>query len=76
MRYVPVADRTSEAEFNAANAEFETGLRAWIESLGTVRRACFVALPDHRVRYEIASAGQYRVGLWRQVWKKGCVQVL
>lgn len=71
VRYVPVAEHTSEAQFDAANTEFEAGLRSWIESLGTVRRASFFALPDHRVRYEVASAGQYRVGFWRQVWKDG-----
>jgi len=65
-RYKPVAEGVSEAEFGS-EGDFEQ----WIASLGRVRRASFFVLPDDVVRYEIASEGAYRVGLWRQVWKDG-----
>ena len=65
-RYRPVAEGVAEAEFGA-DADFQR----WIASLGRIRRASFFVLPDNVVRYEIASDGAYRVGLWRQVWKDG-----
>jgi len=65
-RYIPVGEGVAEAEFGA-----ETDFQKWIGSLGRVRRARFFVLPGNVVRYEIASDGAYRVGLWRQVWKDG-----
>ena len=41
LRYTPVADAVSEAEFGRTSSSFENGLRSWIESLGEVRRASF-----------------------------------
>ena len=70
-RWRTVAEGIQRAEYNAANRGFSEGLRAWIESLGPVRSANFYALPGDRVRYEIASSGAYRVGLWKQVWREG-----
>jgi hypothetical protein len=65
-RYQPIAEGVSEAEFRAGG-----GFEPWIASLGRIRRASFFVLPGNLVRYEIASEGTYRVGLWRQVWKDG-----
>ncbi len=52
--------------------------KAWVASLGTVRRAEFFPLPDGIVRYEIASARDgkllYRVGRWKQKWEGGRLQ--
>jgi Flp pilus assembly protein TadD len=51
------------------------GGKAWVESLGTVRRAQFYPLPGDIVRYEIASRRDgkllYRVGRWKVLWKDG-----
>lgn len=66
LRYRPVADGITEAEFGA-----ETDFQKWVASLGRIRRAGFFVLPDNLVRYEIASDAGYRVGLWRQVWRDG-----
>jgi tetratricopeptide (TPR) repeat protein len=68
-RYKPVAEGVSEAEFGS-----EGDFQQWIASLGRVRRASFFVLPGSIVRYEIASEGAYRVGLWKQVWKDGRLQ--
>ncbi|MCU1275924.1 MAG: ASPIC/UnbV domain protein, partial [Bryobacterales bacterium] len=72
-RYTAVAEGVSEAEF-ASEGDFASTLDQWIRSLGRIRRAHFFVLPDNIVRYEIASEGAYRVGLWRQVWKDGRLQ--
>jgi tetratricopeptide (TPR) repeat protein len=69
-QYVRIAEGVSEAEFGAAEAS-ELPVAEWIRSLGRVRRAQFYALPGDTIRYEIASAGAYRVGAWKQVWKDG-----
>ena len=70
MRYKPVGESISEAEF-APGEGFQEGLQRWIASLGQVRRSAFFVLPGNVVRYEIASQGAYRVGHWKQVWKNG-----
>src|SRR5579871_6154381 len=68
VRYRPVGDGVSEAEFGG-NQEFQVGLDRWIASLGPVRRASFFVLPGNVVRYEIATGLAYRVGYWKQIWK-------
>ncbi len=68
VRYREVAVEVSVAEFTLDGKGFTEGLRAWVESLGAVRAARFYPLADNLVRYEISSAGQYRVGIWKQVW--------
>ncbi len=54
---------------------FAEGLARWIESLGSVRRAMFHALPGDLVRFEISSSGpsglEHRVGNWRMAWRDG-----
>ncbi|MGH9618296.1 MAG: FG-GAP-like repeat-containing protein, partial [Bryobacteraceae bacterium] len=52
------------------------GWDRWIESLGSVRRAEFFVLPGNTIRYEIASAHEYRVGHWKQIWKDGLLTEL
>ena len=76
-QYRTVAPDVSAAEFDRAAAKnFSDGLASWLDSLGTVRTARFFVLPRDRVRYEIAGTSvegrlQYRVGLWKQVWREG-----
>ncbi len=70
LRYKIVGGGVSEAEFGTGDG-FEDGLSQWIASLGRVRRSAFFVLPGNIVRYEIASASEYRVGFWKQVWKNG-----
>ncbi len=65
--YVPITEGVKEAQF----ADGEFAIAPWIKSLGPIRRANFFVLPDNLVRYEIASAGSYRVGTWKQIWKDG-----
>jgi tetratricopeptide (TPR) repeat protein len=72
-RYRAVAEGVAEAEF-VSGGDFASTLDQWIRSLGHIRRAHFLVLPDNLVRYEIASDGKYRVGQWRQVWKDGALQ--
>jgi tetratricopeptide (TPR) repeat protein len=52
-----------------------SGWKAWVRSLGTVRRAQFHWLPGGLVRYEVASERDgklfHRVGLWKQRWTGG-----
>ncbi len=74
-RYRDVAEGVSEAEYGSAGGfpegHFQEELAQWIRSLGRPRRARFFVLPDNLVRYEIASEGAYRTGLWKQVWQDG-----
>jgi len=70
-RYKPIGPGVSIAEFDPASSDFETGLHKWIDSLGEVRAARFFVLPGDRIRYEIASPGTYRVGIWSQRWENG-----
>jgi Flp pilus assembly protein TadD len=76
-RYRTVAADVAVAEFDGEAAiDFSGSLGKWLDSLGAVRSARYFVLPGDRVRYEIASASaggqlQYRVGLWKQVWREG-----
>ena len=70
VRYRPIADGVAEAEFGSSDGEFGESLAQWIRSLGNIRRARFFALPDHLIRYEIATDRAYRVGFWKQVWQE------
>jgi tetratricopeptide (TPR) repeat protein len=67
-RFRKIAEDVSQAEYTLDDAGFEEGLKRWVDGLGEIRSARFYPLADNRVRYEIASAGQYRVGVWKQVW--------
>jgi tetratricopeptide (TPR) repeat protein len=71
IRYLPVAEDVSRAEFDATDLAFDAGLKKWLDSLGEIRAARFFVLPDGVVRYEIAAGNQYRVGLWKQTWQSG-----
>ena len=71
IRYLPVAEGVSHAEFDSSDVAFDAGLKKWLDSAGEIRAARFFVLPDDVVRYEIAAGGQYRVGLWKQTWKSG-----
>jgi Tfp pilus assembly protein PilF len=75
VRLKQISQDVFEAEFAPNSFNFETGLRAWLNSLGTVRQCRFSVLPGERVRYEIASSNEtrleYRVGQWRQSWSNG-----
>ena len=74
-RYRQVAAGVAEAEFDLKDIRFEQGLAKWLESLKDIRSARFFVLPNHVVRYEIASSTReglsYRVGIWRQIWREG-----
>ncbi len=70
-RYRTVAEGVAQAEFGKSPFTFEDGLERWIASLGAVRSANFFALPDDQVRFEIAGANEYRVGLWKMLWREG-----
>lgn len=65
--YREIDDGVRIAEFG--DGDFERGLKQWIAKLGAIRTARFLALPGDRLRFEIASARNYRVGLWKQVWR-------
>ncbi len=73
VRYRAISSGVAEAEFGNG-LPFHESLRQWLKSLGEVRRARFFVLPDHLVRYEIASPQAYRIGLWKQVWQQGVLQ--
>ncbi|MES1257146.1 MAG: VCBS repeat-containing protein, partial [Acidobacteriota bacterium] len=70
-RYRTIADGVSAAEYEPSDKDFESGLKQWLDSLGDVRAIRFYVLPDDVVRYEIASPGTYRTGLWKQQWTAG-----
>ncbi|MCU1235831.1 MAG: repeat-containing protein [Candidatus Solibacter sp.] len=74
-RYREVDDGVYEAEFDQDDGPFEGGLRKWLDSLRTIRRARFEVLPEGRVRFEVSSAVNdelhYRVGMWKQSWVNG-----
>ncbi len=63
------------ARFSDGPEGFRDGVNRWTESLGSVRRATFHALPGDIVRFEVASQSdrglEYRVGRWRMAWKDG-----
>lgn len=68
-QYIDIAPGVRKAEFDAANTDFSGGLQRWLDSVGVIRSARFFVLPENTIRYEIASGNQYRVGLWKQMWK-------
>jgi tetratricopeptide (TPR) repeat protein len=71
--YKEISDGVAVGEFDKTDRTFESGLKAWIAKLGSIRSARFIVLPQDRLRFEIASTAggllNYRVGLWRQVWR-------
>jgi hypothetical protein len=71
LRYTDVADRVSKAEYDDSATGVAEGFAKWLDSIGPVKAARFFVLPGEIVRYEIASAHQYRVGLWKQKWAGG-----
>ncbi|MEO7142238.1 MAG: VCBS repeat-containing protein, partial [Bryobacteraceae bacterium] len=75
VRYTQVAEGVQQAEYNQADTQFETGLAAWLRSLGNIRAARFFVLPEDAIRYEVASdlgrGAHYRVGVWKQKWSGG-----
>ncbi len=71
IRYLPVVEGVSKAEYSPDWTDASTGLQKWIDSLGPIRSARFFVLPDDVIRFEVASDRQYRVGLWKQKWSGG-----
>ncbi len=73
--YRSIAPDVQEAVFESTGGNVAAGWKAWVQSLGTVRRAHFYPLPDGIVRYEVASQRDgkllYRVGHWKQAWTDG-----
>ncbi|MBV8552184.1 MAG: VCBS repeat-containing protein [Acidobacteriaceae bacterium] len=74
--YRAIAPDLNEAVFDTAQtSSFGKNWKAWVDSLGKIRRARFFPLPGGVVRYEIASErdGQflYRVGRWQITWTDG-----
>lgn len=71
--YKEISAGVAAGEFDKTDGGFESGLKAWIAKLGTIRSARFIVLPGDRLRFEIASTAggllNHRVGLWRQVWR-------
>ena len=71
VRYTPVAGDVSKAAYDTSPTEIAAGLAKWLDSIGQIRAARFYVLADDIIRYEIASANQYRVGFWKQKWADG-----
>lgn len=75
--YKALAPDLEEALFNRSDTDIASGWKAWVRSLGSVRRAQFHWLPGGLVRYEIASEHNrklfHRVGVWKQSWTDGRV---
>ena len=71
--YKEIGEGVADAEFDKTDPAFASGLKAWIAKLGSIRSARFIVLAGDRLRFEIASTAggllNYRVGLWRQVWR-------
>jgi len=69
------ASDLQEAVFAEQSSDLRAGWKAWIQSLGKVRRVAFYPLTDDVVRYEVASERDgkllYRVGQWKQTWADG-----
>jgi Flp pilus assembly protein TadD len=72
-RYLNLAEGVSIAEYDPARTDVAAGLVQWLDSLGPVRAARFFVLPNDTVRFEIASADRYRVGVWNQRWEDGAI---
>jgi tetratricopeptide (TPR) repeat protein len=66
--YAAVADGVSKAEYDSSASDIAAGFEKWLDSMRPIRAARFYVLPDNRIRYEIASTNQYRVGIWKQKW--------
>lgn len=77
-KYTLIGDGVHRAAYGQQKSPLQTGWKAWIASLGSVRRKEFYVLPDNIVRYEVASEKDgllaYRVGRWRIVWLNGSIQ--
>jgi hypothetical protein len=71
VRYAPIAEGVSKAEYDTSSTDIAAGLSKWLESLGEIRSARFYVLPSDLIRFEVASVGQYRFGLWKQKWVAG-----
>ncbi|HLK67481.1 MAG TPA: FG-GAP-like repeat-containing protein [Bryobacteraceae bacterium] len=71
VRYTPIAEGVSRAEFQSDGETFAAGLVKWLDSLGEIRSARFFVLPNDILRFEIAGRNQYRVGMWKNTWAKG-----
>ncbi|HEY1214858.1 MAG TPA: hypothetical protein VGE93_14605, partial [Bryobacteraceae bacterium] len=56
--YRRVTDDLEEAVFDEHTSQLQEGWKAWIQSLGRVRRVDFYPLPENIVRYEVASERQ------------------
>jgi tetratricopeptide (TPR) repeat protein len=69
--YRTVAPGVTSAVYDPSQEDFQTGLTRWLDSLGPLRAARFFVLPGDLIRYEIASALAYRVGVWKQQWADG-----
>ena len=72
-RYLSLAKGVSKAEYDPTRTDVAAGLVQWFDSLGPIRAARFFVLPDDLVRFEIASADRYRVGVWKQRWEHGAL---
>ena len=72
-RYLSLAEGVSKAEYDPARTNVAEGLEQWLDSLGPIRAARFFILPDDVIRFEIASADRYRVGVWKQRWEHGAI---
>ncbi len=73
--YKTLAPDLEEAVFSPSDTAIASGWKAWVRSLGTVRRAQFHSLPGGLTRYEVASERDgklfHRVGVWKQSWTDG-----
>ena len=72
-RYQSIAEGVSIARYDPASADIATGLARWLDGLDPIHALRFYVLPDDLVRFEAASPGQYRVGLWKLQWTNGQV---
>jgi hypothetical protein len=69
--FISVAEDVFEAVYDSiemSGDDWRAAFRKWIDSCGQVRASRFFVLADNVVRYEIAIAGEYRVGHWKQIW--------
>jgi tetratricopeptide (TPR) repeat protein len=73
IRYRSLAEGVSQAEYDLSRTNVAAGLTQWFDSLGSIRAARFFVLPNDMVRFEIASADRYRVGVWKQRWENGAM---
>jgi hypothetical protein len=69
--WAPVSEGVATAQFDHSDADFEAGLKNWLDGLGQIRAARFFVLPENIIRYEVASEGNYRLGRWSLQWSAG-----